>query len=501
MKVVGYVRISRAMEDSTSIAKQREVLESTARARGWTLVGTEVDEDVSATKSRLDREGLTSARARIARGEADALLCWRLDRVARSVVDMGALLDEGLQVISATEPLDTTTPMGRAMVEILQVFAALESATTGERLKATKAFLKSQRRWSGGPRPYGYRPVKATDGIGKVLEVVPEEAAVVRRIHADLLAGVSVNGLARALNAEGIPTSTGGTWKAPSVLNLARALHVSGFLTEAVLDGHGKPTRERRPVLGEDCSPVRAWEPLVDDDVAAQVRALFTREARDAARSAATKAGLEAPKRLLEGLVVCPCGERLIRRNRRGVAFYGCRGLGEGSHVLVDAEKTEEEAARQFLQSFSGVEVVERLVNVSVTAALAEVDVALTAATAGITRTGTADLPALFARIADLTAERERLQKSDRQVITKRTFTAYGDAWASWTDDEKRAHMADLGVTVTVRPAKRRGTWDPARVRLDAEVDYLVGQIADGDSPDRATLARPERQDLEEAAA
>jgi len=482
MRVVGYARLSRASEDSTSIAKQREILTKTAAARGWDLVAIEVDEDVSATKSRLDRPGLTRARESVAAGLADALLCWRLDRVARSVVDMGTLLDEGLQIVSATEPLDTTSAMGRAMVEVLQVFAALESRTTGERARATKAFLKSRRRWGGGPRPYGYTPVPAEDGVGKILVVNEAERAVVRRIFHALDSGASVNGLARVLNADGVSTPTGrGEWRPASVLNVARALHVSGYLTEAArLDEKGRPVgRERRPVLDEETGePVRAWVPLLDDDLAERVRAKVTTEALDEARSAATKAGREgANRRLLSGLAYCPCGERLLVRSRRGGIFYGCRGLAEGSHVLADADKVEEAAERLFLGSFSGTAVVETVATVSVSEEVAEINRLLAVATGEITRTTTADLPTLFARIADLTAEKEHLEASSAKVTTRTTTTPYGEAWEGWTVAERREHLTALDVRVNVLPAKRRGAWDDDRVRLDVPEDYLAGQL------------------------
>lgn len=108
-RVVGYVRLSRETADSTSVARQRQVIEAHARSRGWDLFTTVEDIDVSASKRRLDRPGLTRVRAIIAAGKAEAILVWRLDRLARSVVDFGTLLDDGLNVVSCTEPLDTTT--------------------------------------------------------------------------------------------------------------------------------------------------------------------------------------------------------------------------------------------------------------------------------------------------------------------------------------------------------------------------------------------------------
>lgn len=149
MRIIGYVRLSRASrEESTSVVRQREIIRKTCAARDFELVDIVEDVDVSATKTRLDRPGLIEVRRRIRAGEADAVMVWRLDRIARSVVDFGVLLDDGLDIISATEPLDTASPMGRAMAEVLQVFARLEAKTIGLRISASQEHL---RRSAGSP--------------------------------------------------------------------------------------------------------------------------------------------------------------------------------------------------------------------------------------------------------------------------------------------------------------------------------------------------------------
>ncbi|MDR6171949.1 recombinase family protein [Curtobacterium sp. SORGH_AS_0776] len=171
MRVIGYARLSRASrEESTSIVRQRELIEKTCELRGMELVQTIVDDNVSATRSRLDRPGLSRVRRMIADGEADAVMVWRLDRLVRSVVDVGVLLDEGLQIISATESLDTISPMGRAMVEILQVFASMEAKTIGLRVSASQEHLRKTGRFPGGVVPYGYRAVPHPGGVGRALE-------------------------------------------------------------------------------------------------------------------------------------------------------------------------------------------------------------------------------------------------------------------------------------------------------------------------------------------
>src|SRR4051794_8592099 len=104
MRVAAYLRISRDTDESTSIARQRQITRQYAEARGWTVAETVEEVDVSASKRRLDRPGLSRVRELVRTGDAEAVLVWRLDRLARSVVDMGTMLDEGLQVVSCTEP-------------------------------------------------------------------------------------------------------------------------------------------------------------------------------------------------------------------------------------------------------------------------------------------------------------------------------------------------------------------------------------------------------------
>lgn len=475
MRLIGYARLSRASLESTSIEKQKQIITAEAERRGAELISIEVDENVSAAKTRLNRPGLDRVREAISTGEADAVLCWRLDRIARSVVDFGTLLDEGLSVISASEPvIDTTSSMGRAMVEIMQVFAGLEARTAGERSRATKAFLRSKRRWGGGPRPYGYRPEPAPDGIGKLLYIEEKEAEVIRRIFRDLLDGASVNTLARQLNTEGTPTARGGLWKPASILNLARAFHVSGYLTERVAEG----SRERRPVVDEAGQPVRAWDAIVDDEIAEAVRALVTPETIDAARSAATRAGLSTPKQLLQGIAHCPCGEPLIRRVRKGRTFYGCRGHAVGPHVLVDAELVDAEATRQFLRMTGGVRVTERIVSGADRDA-AEIDASIRHLTAEVQHTRADNLQPLFERITQLTTEREQLLSAGDQVVVRHSHQNYADAWEGWTVEERREHMLSLGTLVSIRPAPRRGTWDPWRVKLTTDHDDLSGHLDD----------------------
>ncbi|WP_160573551.1 recombinase family protein [Actinomadura physcomitrii] len=189
-RVIGYARISKATDESTSIERQRGVIQAACHARGWALADIIEDVDVSATKTRLDRPGLARVRDAVAAGRVDTVMVWRIDRVARSVADLSALTEEwnhaGVALVSATEAFDMTTSSGRALLQMLGIFAEFEAATIRDRVTAARAALVKAQRWPGGSAPYGYRIVDNPDGAGKALEIDPVEAAYVRKA-ADLV--------------------------------------------------------------------------------------------------------------------------------------------------------------------------------------------------------------------------------------------------------------------------------------------------------------------------
>lgn len=127
-------------------ALQLEACQRFALARGWKVVKHYTDRMTGAKASRPALEEMTAAAHR---REFDALVVWKLDRFARSAAHaIGALheLDaKGVQFVSATEPqIDTTTPMGKAMLGVVAVFAELEHDLIAERVKAGMASAKAR---------------------------------------------------------------------------------------------------------------------------------------------------------------------------------------------------------------------------------------------------------------------------------------------------------------------------------------------------------------------
>ncbi|AYN58532.1 integrase [Arthrobacter phage Liebe] len=460
MRVIGYVRLSRASrEESTSVVRQRDIITRTASARDLDLVGIVEDVDVSATKSRLDRPGLDEVRARVRAGEADAVLVWRLDRIARSVVDFGTLLDDGLDIISATEPLDTASPMGRAMAEVLQVFARLEAKTIGLRVAASQEHLRKIGRWPGGVLPYGYRAVPHPEGAGRALEPDPAESAVVRRMADECLSGRPVYAIAQGLNADGIPPRRASSWSPTSVQRILRSNAVLGRV------------KVRGDLLRDDAGvPVQVWAPLLDVDEVERLRAL-TDWSPIPGRSAATAAGKRRKaSRLLSGLLYCPgCGGPLVARTRRDTALYSCgasaRGRACPGGVAVEADRVEAEVARRFLAAFGRLEVVEARESSAPVAGLAAVEEAIRDTTDAL-RDPAADVPVLVDRLTSLRAERDRLAAlpSAPTVALVETGESFATAWDRLDVAGRRRMLTAAGLEVEIGRGLR-GRWTPDRIQ------------------------------------
>lgn len=111
-----------------------------------------------------------------------------LTRFSRSVADFGQLWEilqaHNVEFVSVSENFDTTTPMGRAMLHIIMVFAQLERETTAGRVKDNYYRRAALGSWPGGPAPFGFDNGKSHAADGRLVPtLVPnEKAATVLRI-------------------------------------------------------------------------------------------------------------------------------------------------------------------------------------------------------------------------------------------------------------------------------------------------------------------------------
>ena len=189
MRIFCYGRKSVYSDTSDSVDNQtrmcREYCDTRLQVDSWTVF---TDEDFSG--SNTSRPGLQRMLRLIKTGQADALIVYQLDRLSRSVRDFSAIYAEleehGVQFISLKEQIDTTTPIGRAMMYVTVVFAQMARETIAQRVRDNLLGLAKKGWWVGGRAPVGFRSRRVTDAAGRrhvVLEPDPDAAAYVRGLY------------------------------------------------------------------------------------------------------------------------------------------------------------------------------------------------------------------------------------------------------------------------------------------------------------------------------
>ncbi|WP_040620062.1 recombinase family protein [Rhodovulum sp. PH10] len=144
-RVALYLRVS-TTEQTTD--NQRRELEAVAERAGWEVVAVFTDEGLSGAKGRDMRPGLDALMKAVTRREVDMVAAWSVDRLGRSLTDLLDLLQEmrskNVDLFLHQQGLDTSTPSGRAMYQMLGVFAEFERAMIRERVMAGLARAKAQ---------------------------------------------------------------------------------------------------------------------------------------------------------------------------------------------------------------------------------------------------------------------------------------------------------------------------------------------------------------------
>jgi DNA invertase Pin-like site-specific DNA recombinase len=164
-KVALYLRDS---TDGQTVANQERELREVATAKGWEIVQIYSDKGISGAKGREGRPGLDKALREAVQGRYEVLGAWSVDRLGRSLQDLLHTLAElqgaGCDLYLHRQAIDTRTPSGRAMFQMLGVFAEFERSMIQERVRAGLARAKAKGTRSGRPigRPRTSAAVEAT---------------------------------------------------------------------------------------------------------------------------------------------------------------------------------------------------------------------------------------------------------------------------------------------------------------------------------------------------
>lgn len=219
MRVVGYLRVStegQSKEDKFGLDAQREQIEEYCESRGHEIAEWYIDAGVSGAKEERESWG------KIMRGEVpdgtEAVIVAKSDRVARDVYIYFAFKNElrkkGLQIVSVAEDFGELGAYSVILDAMLAAIAEVERMNINARTSGGRKQKASRGGYSGGKEPYGYR------SKGHALEIVPEEAEIVREVYAMRGAGYSYRRIIGRLEDEGKVARSGKSFTLGHIHNI-----------------------------------------------------------------------------------------------------------------------------------------------------------------------------------------------------------------------------------------------------------------------------------------
>lgn len=314
-----YTRISDDREgEALGVKRQEEDCRAVAKRRGWPVAAVYIDNDRSAYsgKRRPEYERLM---ADIRSGVVDALVVWDLDRLHRSpreLEDFFAVCDSArpalTELASVSGEVDLSTHAGRLHARMMGSVARYESDHKSARLRRKHEQLAQMGKLAGGgwARPFGYEKDRRT--------IRASEAKLIRDGARRILAGESLNSVARTWNAHGSTTTAGRPWHTAAMKRVLVSGRIAGHR-----EHHGEI------VKGPDGKSVRAeWPGIIPAAQSERLRIIL----RDPAR----RTNLRMRAYLLTGGILrCGlCGTKLYARPKAGgkpaytcisgVGFAGC---------------------------------------------------------------------------------------------------------------------------------------------------------------------------------
>lgn len=465
-RVLAVVRLSVTKDDTTSPEKQREVVEhwTYGPAINGRVVGYAEDLDVSGGMHPFKRPGLGPWLTERA-DEFDVIAVWKLDRLTRRSAHFSEIHEwcqqRGKIIVSVTEGVDMSTPMGKMFAQIIAAFAEGELDTIRARaLSGSLARLKKGV-WVGGVLPFGYQFQRQEDG-GKKLVQDPEYAKLLLDIIDKLKGDWSSYKIAVDLNKRGVHTwrdhlrvlqgqeARGIEWTLNAVLVAVKNPTVGGVYTykgTIVEDEDGSPV----PITDDPIMPYAEWSELV------------------AKLNSNKRAMRSTPSRsMLGGVAVCEaCGGRMSSARKAKATgkvyhYYACNAVNTGTCSNPGRVRRDDldPGVNKFVEITLGdLPVIEKA-----SKAISETKTQMAQAKSRLERleadflAGKYDAEgqeesywrihkALSAKVSKLREEVERVAEAPEFVDTGRT---YRQVWSEMDDEQRRVFLQRHEVSIRV---------------------------------------------------
>jgi site-specific DNA recombinase len=455
-----YLRLSDDRQGTgLGVTRQREDCERLVAQRGWQLVGTYEDNDLSAYsgKPRPGYERLLEAvRAR----EVDVIVAWdpdRLHRSPRELEDFVELLQStGTSVETVTAgTYDLSTPAGRMTARIIGATARAESEHKAARQRRKHEELaRAGMVGGGGSRPFGYEADRVTVNL--------EEADLIREAARRLLAGEAMHSILTDWGRRGVRTVSGKPWRTTTLRRVLQSPRIAGL----------------RQLRGEVVADA-VWPTIIDRATHERIRGILADPAR-------RRGGHPREYLLTGGLCRCSlCGVPLVARPKadgrrcyccvRGVDFSGC------GRIRALADRLEEHVRDVVLAALDGPGLTTALRAATASDGRQELPDRLRTDEDALEQLAVDHYHHRLIGRAEFLAARHALESSinvTRRALRQRTgagvladlspgSAALGAAWEAGSIGWRRALLAAVLERVEVGPAVRgRNFFDPERVKF-----------------------------------
>lgn len=357
-----YARQSIERQDSVSIEAQ------IAQCLKFVDGGYQIYQDIGFSGKNTQRPAFERMLGDIEQGKVTTVISYRLDRISRSLNDFAKLLEvfdrHQVQYLSATEQFDSSSPIGRAMIYIVMVFAQLERETIALRIEDNYRYRARQGLYMGGNTPYGYSSQKIIYN-GKrisILEIDPKQSAVLIKMVQLLCAGHTPAAIARILNNEAISNKHNKPWTSLGVRRILgnispcaadqaiyQYLHDQGYVMidpiECFDGQHGMSitlktkNKNQATEIADQTVAIGMHPPILSSAQYIKAQHLLNNAPPSVPKASA--------RSFLQGLVFCKaCGSKMTikatKYKNTSYRYFRCSGRSEGRcqntrYIAVDA--------------------------------------------------------------------------------------------------------------------------------------------------------------------
>ena len=346
MKAAFYVRVSTVeqAQEGYSIPAQIALLKEYAKMNNYEVYKIYQDAGISG-KNIKDRPALNELIKDAKNKKFDIAAIWKLSRLSRSLLDLLSIVDifnkHDVALHSYSEKFDTSTPIGKMLLQMLGSIAEFERNTIAEnvRMGLNERF---KRGYSKSAVPFGYIHED------KKAVINPEQAEIVKHVfytYRNSPDGNCLTELAEEMNNKGFRTRTGGLWSRNAVKDMLINHFYAGYVRTGI-HSHGKRYKNADIIKGEH-------EAIIPEDVFNAVNEKLAAKKREKV--------IRNPdnESILTGLVVCPiCGAKMFALNtynkhvnkdgtvkKSPIRMYRCnekdKGKGVCKGIYVSANKIE----------------------------------------------------------------------------------------------------------------------------------------------------------------